>query len=86
MCCLSFFIGHQERVIEVNEASKINMTGRTGVYYINKEVYCVKVTGRTAKEIGETESHEYCHYLVEKDWDHFCTKEDWKWLSFTGKE
>lgn len=70
-----YIIGLQERVLEVSKG--INMTGRTGVYYIGTDVYCVKVSGRTAKEIGETELHEHCHYLVDKDENHFCTEDDW---------
>ena len=69
--------GARDRHLALEESS-INMTGRTGVYFINSEVYCVKTKGRTLEEIKNTDYHEMCHHLVKKDWEHFCTDKDVK--------
>ena len=52
------------------------MLGRNGLYYIDQEIYCVKIAGRTLEEMQKTEAHELCHHLVKKNYEHFCTDND----------
>jgi len=45
----------------------------TGLYYGgDKQYYCVWIKNRDPLNIEKTECHEYCHYLVDEDWWHFC--------------
>jgi hypothetical protein len=49
----------------------------TGIYYIGKDYYCVWAEGRSLEQQEIDDKHEYCHYLIDNDFDHFCTdKED----------
>jgi len=57
--------------LDIDEV-KDSMYGIEGAYYLNKNIYCVNVEGRTKEEINNTDYHEMCHYLVEKDYQHFC--------------
>ena len=51
----------------VKETTKLN-----GVYDYSSEIYCVWEKGRTLDNIERTERHEYCHWLVHNDYEHFC--------------
>jgi len=44
-----------------------------GLYWIGKDYYCVWANYRTLEEQEATDRHEYCHYLVDNDYDHFCS-------------
>jgi len=43
-----------------------------GLYWINKSFYCVWVEDRELDKIEKTDRHEYCHWLVNEDYEHFC--------------
>jgi len=45
---------------------------RNGAYFVGSEIYCVWLGDRSIESILNTEHHEICHYLVEKDYEHFC--------------
>ena len=49
--------------------------GPVGIYY-EDQFYCVWVQGRNMTEIANTENHEVCHHLIEKDYEHFCEDEE----------
>ena len=44
-----------------------------GLYWVGEDFYCVWADNRELEKIERTERHEYCHYLVDNDFDHFCT-------------
>jgi hypothetical protein len=46
--------------------------GTVGLYFPKQKFYCVWAHNRTQDEIQRTEWHEYCHYLVDTDYEHFC--------------
>ena len=48
----------------------INING----IYRSTGYYCVVTKGRTLSEIDQTEQHEICHALVDKNHEHFCKK------------
>lgn len=64
----------QSRLEMFNEsiAHKIQVNG---YYRPSKGYYCVWAEGRTMTSVEKTESHEYCHYLTDKDYKHFCEGE-----------
>lgn len=41
-------------------------------YYDTKGYYCVKTDGRSIEDIAKTDDHEKCHYLIDKNYYHFC--------------
>jgi len=41
-------------------------------YYDTKGYYCVKTDGRSIEDIASTDNHEKCHYLIDKNYYHFC--------------
>ena len=43
-----------------------------GLYYNGNDFYTVWVKDRELSEIEETDKHEYCHYLIDNDYEHFC--------------
>ena len=43
-----------------------------GLYYIGEEFYVVWMQNRTLDAIEETDRHEYCHWLVDLQHEHFC--------------
>ena len=47
----------------------------TGLYWFNEEYYCVWVENRELSDIEKTDRHEYCHYLVDDDYNHFCNEQ-----------
>ena len=49
-----------------------NLTYATGLYWKGYDFYCVWVKNRLFTDIERTDRHEYCHYLVDNDYDHFC--------------
>ena len=59
-CALYDGIEHKEQVIA------------NGLYWQDHYYYCVWAEGRTEEQIKKTEMHEYCHYLVNIDYEHFC--------------
>ena len=46
--------------------------GLNGVYFNERDYYCVLTKGRTAEEIASTDVHEKCHALISKEPEHFC--------------
>jgi|SRR6056297_2723796 len=57
----------RDGLFERYEQSNIN-----GLYYYGDQFYMVWVKDRTIDEIEKTDRHEYCHYLVDEDFEHFC--------------
>ncbi len=55
--------------LKMNETPRVN-----GRYWIGKDFYCVMADERTLSEQESTDRHEYCHYLVDNDYNHFCIK------------
>jgi hypothetical protein len=55
--------------LKINETPRVN-----GVYWIGRDFYCVMADERTLSEQESTDRHEYCHYLVDNDYNHFCIK------------
>jgi len=47
-----------------------------GVYFAQKDYYCVKTRGRDWEDIRMTDYHEMCHAFVDMDYDHFCEHEN----------
>ena len=44
-----------------------------GVYFGgDKEYYCIWMKGKSPIDINYTEEHELCHWLIDKDYKHFC--------------
>lgn len=48
--------------------------GVDGYYYEDEdnEFYCVWVKGKSPEKIKKSECHEYLHYLISHDYEHFC--------------
>ena len=44
----------------------------TGVYFVEDEVYCVKVGDRSVEDIIQTDYHEMSHHLVNQLSEHYC--------------
>lgn len=55
--------------LKINETPRIN-----GIYWIGQDFYCVMADERSLSEQESTDRHEYCHYLIDNDYDHFCIK------------
>jgi hypothetical protein len=49
-----------------------NMSIANGLYWPTTDYYCVWAKGRTLEEQEKTDRHEYCHYLIDNDYKHFC--------------
>lgn len=47
----------------------------TGLYWTGTDYYCVWANDRKLEDIEKTDRHEYCHYLVDNDYNHFCKGE-----------
>ena len=43
-----------------------------GLYWVGTDYYCVWAEDRPLEEQEETDRHEYCHYLVDNEYEHFC--------------
>lgn len=43
-----------------------------GVYFPSKDYYCVWSADRLFVDVEKTDRHEYCHFLVDQDFSHFC--------------
>ena len=43
-----------------------------GYYSPSQEYYCVWLSGRNQDFVDNTDKHEYCHYLLDQDKEHFC--------------
>ena len=43
-----------------------------GLYFPNDDYYVVWTKDRTINETEATDKHEYCHYLIDNDYKHFC--------------
>jgi hypothetical protein len=43
-----------------------------GLYFPDDDYYCIYAKNRTMTEQQKTEEHEYCHFLVDVDYEHFC--------------
>ena len=50
----------------------INETKING-YYLKDTGYCTKTEGRNEKEVVRTMMHEHCHYLINEQFEHFCS-------------
>ena len=47
--------------------------GVLGLYYPDKNYYCVWMQDQTEEQIKDVEKHEYCHWLIDQDSiHHFC--------------
>lgn len=57
---------------QVSPELYINKPFVNGIYWEGTDFYCVRAEERELTAIQETEKHEYCHYLVYKDYSHFC--------------
>jgi hypothetical protein len=54
-------------------------TQPNGVYWPTTDFYCVWAKNRYLTQIESVDRHEYCHYLVDNDYNHFCLADDyWK--------
>jgi hypothetical protein len=58
--------GNFERI----ENSNVN-----GLYFVGTDYYCVWTKDRSFDEVEETDRHEYCHWLVDKQFEHFCEED-----------
>ena len=45
-------------------------------FNIDNNFYCVATANRTINEIGDTDTHEKCHALINADYGHFCGHKD----------
>lgn len=52
-----------------------DITPATGLYWHGTDYYCVWANERTLEQQEQTDRHEYCHYLIDNDYDHFCEGE-----------
>lgn len=52
--------------------SYYNKSVANGIYWIGKDYYCVWINNRTIEEQEKTDRHEYCHYLIDNNYKHFC--------------
>jgi hypothetical protein len=50
-------------------------TELAGIYFADKYL-CVWTEGKTSEEINNTFCHESCHDFVYKEYEHFCTEND----------
>lgn len=58
---------------QIEETYKINEVKiSNGIYWVNTDFYCVWAKDRPLENIEKTDRHEYCHYLVDNDYNHFC--------------
>ncbi|GAG50771.1 unnamed protein product, partial [marine sediment metagenome] len=46
---------------------------RNGFFNYENEYYCNYLYNRSLEDVNLTDYHEMCHYLIYKDYDHFCT-------------
>jgi len=77
-CCDSSKIDAIDQNIKMYIKDKVivhkNFGRLNGIYYPKEDYYCVWTKNRSISDIEETDRHEYCHALVEKDNKHFCYK------------
>ncbi len=52
--------------------SNTNRPIANGLYWVSRDYYCVWAKDREIGDIEKTDRHEYCHYLVDNDYNHFC--------------
>jgi hypothetical protein len=64
----------QERCIIYNAYNDTNKERpiANGLYWYGTDYYCVWAKNRTLIEQEQTDRHEYAHYLVDNDYNHFC--------------
>lgn len=43
-----------------------------GLYWNGKDYYCVWAKDRTLEQQELADRHEYAHYLIDNDYNHFC--------------
>jgi len=43
-----------------------------GIFFPDEKFYCVWTENRTFSQIEDTDRHEWCHHLIDKDRKHFC--------------
>ena len=58
---------YDKRNLPYIENSNVN-----GVYFPSDDYYVVWVKNRELDDIEETDRHEYCHWLVDVQGEHFC--------------
>jgi hypothetical protein len=51
---------------------RIEISNVNGLYFVGTDYYNVWVKNRSISDIEETDRHEYCHWLVNEDYEHFC--------------
>ena len=55
-----------------NKLTIDKLNNNTGLYFVNKQVICIKIDNRTEKAINTTKYHEAAHHLVHKMPKHYC--------------
>ena len=75
--CCSFVLYSITMPTNIINMKGYNMTNVNG-FYVRGQYYCVMTKGRNSDVIANTETHEQCHALVYKDYEHFCTDVDVK--------
>lgn len=58
--------------LEMKDPGVLPQLKYNGFYFPNDKYYCVWAQNRTPERVTATEAHEYCHYLVDVQWGHFC--------------
>jgi len=43
-----------------------------GLYWPDDDYYCVWARNQTIEQQESTDRHEYCHFLVDNEYEHFC--------------
>jgi hypothetical protein len=71
-----FFIGYMTRdsITKRNDCVKYEDFGvdYSGFYSKADKFFCIWTENLSQAYIIDTEKHEYCHYLVQEDKNHFC--------------
>jgi hypothetical protein len=65
-------IDNLEKYNLLDKIGSLNKHEVLGLYSPVDKVYCVWPEARSPKAVSETEAHEYCHYLVDINYEHFC--------------
>jgi len=64
----------QERLDMCNFKEDIKLGSIVNGFYMpSSYYYVVWIKNRSFSDIERTDRHEYCHYLVDEDYDHFCS-------------
>lgn len=83
VCCNVFLVGYLQETVDGLVENRCELyNARTelyekkplinGIYWKNTDFYCVWAKDRPLDSIEKTDRHEYCHYLIDNDYEHFC--------------